>query len=224
MQSQMKLESISATEVRVPMKPGHVDSAMYGDSDWKHLPKWILELKFDNGVVGLGESPRGVAWNEVERFGQFLLGKKLSEIQFQRIYLSQEETNDMLAAKDSRVKSRRWEYDYPKGYVYYGYECALFDAWGKVSGLPVSSLLGGAFRDRVATSFWMGRMTPDDAARQAALARKLGFSTMKMKASIEDPLPDVIGAMKQAAGEPFTIVIDPNNRFFRLVEIGRAHV
>src|ERR1043166_5848560 len=107
MQSQMKLESISATEVRVPMKPGHVDSAMHGDPDWKHLPKWVLELKFDNGVVGLGESPRGVAWNEVESFGRSLLGKKLSEIQFQRIYLLQEASNDMLAAKDSKI---RWNW------------------------------------------------------------------------------------------------------------------
>jgi muconate cycloisomerase len=70
----------------------------------------------------------------------------------------------------------------------------------------------------VPISFWIGRMTPGDAARQAALARKLGFTAMKMKASIEDDLPAIVGAMRQAAGEPFPIVIDPNNRFFRLVE------
>jgi len=214
----MKVSSIVATEVRVPMRKGYVDSAIYGDAEWKHLPKWIIELQFDNGIVGLGESPRGVTWPEVKQFGEFLVGKSLTELQLQRIFLAQEANNDMLTPPASKVPSRRWEYDYPKGYVYYGFECALFDAWGKVSDLPVSSLMGGAFRDRVATSFWIGRMTPDDAARQAARARKLGFTTLKMKASIEDDLPATVKAIREAAGEPFPIVIDPNNRFFRLVE------
>lgn len=214
----MKIQSIDVTEVRVPMKKGHVDSAVYGDASWKHLSKWIIELKFDSGMVGLGESPRGVGWGDLETHARAILGKRLDEIMFQRFACPQEAANDMIAAPDSKYQSRRWEYDYPKTYAYYGFECALFDAWGKASGLPVSSLMGGAWRDKVAVSFWIGRMTPDDAARQAALGKKLGFTTLKMKASIEDPLPDIIGAIKKAAGDTFPVVIDPNNRFFRLAE------
>ena len=43
----MKIQAIDVTEVRVPMKKGHVDSDVYGDASWKHLSKWIIELKFD---------------------------------------------------------------------------------------------------------------------------------------------------------------------------------
>jgi muconate cycloisomerase len=214
----MKIKSILLTEVRVPMHKGYVDSAIHGDSTWKHLPKWIIELQFDNGMVGLGESPRGVMWPEVEVFGKFLIDKRLADLRLQRFFIPQEADNDMLAPASSKVPSRSWEYEYLRPYAYYGFEVALLDALGKVAGLPVSFLLGGAWRDRVLTSFWIGRMVPEDAARQAALARKLGFTAMKIKASIEDPLADVIGAMKQAAGEPFPIVIDPNNRFFHLTE------
>src|SRR5205814_1365167 len=97
--------------------------------------------------------------------------------------------NDMIAPDSSRVPSRRWEYEYPRPAAYFGFELALFDALGKVSGMPVSTLWGGAWRDRVPISFWIGRMLPDDAARQAALSCKLGFTALKMKASIEDDLP-----------------------------------
>ena len=86
MQPTMKIQSIVATEVRVPMKKGHVDSACYGDAGWKHLSKWIIELQFDNGIVGLGETPRAVGWGDVELFSKFLVGKRLDQLQLQRIF------------------------------------------------------------------------------------------------------------------------------------------
>lgn len=218
MQAAMRIEEIVATEVRVPMHKGHVDSTIHGDAAWKHLTKWIIEIKFDNGIVGLGESPRGVGWGDMELYSKFLVGKRLSELRLQRFFLPQEAENDLLAPATSKFPSRNWEYDYPRPFVYFGFEIALWDALGKISGLPLSSIWGGAWRDLVPISFWIGRMTPDDAARQAALARKLGFTAMKMKASIEDDLPAIVGAMRQAAGDPFPIVIDPNQRFFHLTE------
>src|ERR1051326_761405 len=137
MQPSMKIQSIVATETHVPTRKGYVDSAIHGDGAWKHLPKWILEIQFDNGIVGLGESPRGVTWPEVKQFGEFLVGKRFNEIQLQRIFLPLEASNDLVAVKGSQVPIRRWEYDYPRPFPYFGFECALFDAWGKVSGLPV---------------------------------------------------------------------------------------
>lgn len=200
------------------MKAGHVDSVIYGDAPWKHLTKWIVEIQFDNDIVGLGESPRGVGWGDVECFGRFLVGKQMAELRLQRFFEPSEETFDMLTPASSRVKSRRWEYEYPRRETYGAYEVALFDALGKRIEMPLSGLLGGAWRDTAPISFWIGRMTPDDAARQALLARRMGFTSLKMKASIEDDLPAIIGAMRQATGDPFPIVVDPNARFFRLVE------
>lgn len=214
----MKIRSILATETHVPMRKGYVDSDIHGDASWKHLSKWILEIQFDNGIVGLGESPRGVTWPEIKQFSEFLVGKRFDEIQLQRIFLPQEAANDLIAVKGSQVEIRRWEYDYPKTYCYFGFECALLDAWGKVSGLPMSGVLGGAYRDRVPVSFWFGRMLPEDGARQAAVAKKLGFTALKMKASIQDDLPALVKAVREVTGDPFPIVIDPNRRFYRLEE------
>src|ERR1051325_11319780 len=114
MKSEMRIQAIVATEVRVPFRQGYVDSPIHGDPAWKHSPKWILEIGFDNGIVGLGETQRATAWNDVESFSKYLVGKRLAELCLQRFFVPQELQNDMIAPASSKVPSRSWEYEYAR--------------------------------------------------------------------------------------------------------------
>jgi len=55
----MKLIRVDAYEVVVPARPGRVNSEEYGPPIWDMIPKLIVELHTDAGLVGLGEGPRG---------------------------------------------------------------------------------------------------------------------------------------------------------------------
>lgn len=117
-----------------------------------------------------------------------------------------------------------------------GIDLALWDLKGRLLGLPVHKLLGGSFRDRVLVygSFGIGneeKMTPADAARQAARFVAHGFKAVKVRIQIRelnlDPWPDyTLGyakAVRAAIGDQIGLLIDVNNGYSanRAIEIGR---
>jgi galactonate dehydratase len=66
-----------------------------------------------------------------------------------------------------------------------GLDQALWDLKGKVHGLPVHQLLGGAVRQRVQAYAWIGGDRPDDVGEAAAARRAQGFAAVKMNATAE---------------------------------------
>lgn len=62
-----------------------------------------------------------------------------------------------------------------------GLQMALFDAAGKVAGVPVYRLIGDKCRDYCAMSYWHHDMAPQQYADEAATAVKLGYVCMKIK-------------------------------------------
>lgn len=95
-------------------------------------------------------------------------------------------------------------------------ETALLDLAGKRAGLPLSAYFGGAWRESVEVDYWMGRGTPELAARCASRALSLGFHGMKMKSTLEDPNVEKLEAIRDSAGAGFGVTVDPNGRFYRL--------
>jgi muconate cycloisomerase len=93
---------------------------------------------------------------------------------------------------------------------------ALFDLMGKALGVPAWRLLGGgAFREQIPVSRCSGRMAPDHAARIAIECVEQGYSVLKMKATATDPVADRLEAIQNAVGDQLSIVVDPNERFYR---------
>jgi muconate cycloisomerase len=92
-----------------------------------------------------------------------------------------------------------------------GIEIALWDILGKVAGLPVYRLLGGAVRDFVTTKFSVSGLEPAKAAEVAAWAVAQGFRTMKVKVGI-DPDQDVarVRAVREAIGPDIRLGVDAN--------------
>ncbi len=100
-----------------------------------------------------------------------------------------------------------------------GVDIALWDIAGKAAGLPISKLLGGNHRDRVAVYGYGMMLRPEPtvelAARfeyEAAAIKDMGFSATKMKIGF-GPKDDVIlaQAVRKGLGEDFRFMADANH-------------
>ena len=94
-----------------------------------------------------------------------------------------------------------WEIDigpYPTGYE--AFEMAVFDLVGKRLGVPVHALLGGACRDKVRADFWIGHQTPEHTGRSTKIAIERGFTGLKTKCRIQEPMVERIRAVWEVGG------------------------
>lgn len=197
----MRLQKITATEVVVPARAGAINSAALerplhklgakGREAWTQqfdeLPKMVLRLTWEGGLVGLGELYRDHDWDTVETIAGSLLGKELDSFTLQALPIS-------LCR----------EYD--------GFECAIWDSLAKAHGLPLVKLLGGAVQDRILVGAWTGHREVDEIPELAKRFAGLGYRHWKFKCDLEDDVTAWCAAIKEAA-PGMKVVLDPNERW-----------
>ncbi len=198
----MKIRRIKLDEVRVPARPDSINSpetdyALHklpqgAKRGWTQqfdtLSKTIIRLEVENGIVGLGETYRGIPNSLLQEMASALLGQSIDGFNLQDIPL-------------------------PAGRAYDGFECALVDAAAKAVGLPLYKFLGGKYCDQVPCAFWTGHRTTSDAARKATEAVAQGYSSIKFKCNLQDPVVDWCEAIRSACGNELSVILDPNERF-----------
>ncbi len=216
----MKITRVETLTVIVPLHEGawhspqhNPEGYVYGGTwvrlHWPDFPIVLIRLHTDEGLIGLGEVPKGIPDYAVRQVAGFFEGRDLWSFNMQELPLE-----TMWFANPS---------------IYEGYEMALYDLMGKALNVPLNRLFGGAYRDRVPVSRCSGRMTPEDAAEAARQAVAQGYRVLKMKATADDPVIERLEAIRDAVGDDLRINIDPNQRFyqpfrlFELVERMRAH-
>ena len=100
-----------------------------------------------------------------------------------------------------------------------GVDIALWDLVGKIAGLPISKLIGGNHRDKVAVYGYGMMLRQEDtdslAARfkdEAAAIKGMGFKATKMKVGF-GPRPDVklAAAVRAGVGDDFPFMVDANH-------------
>lgn len=100
-----------------------------------------------------------------------------------------------------------------------GVDIALWDIAGKVAGLPIHKLIGGAHRDRVQVYGYGMMLRREDAeslaARfvdEAAAIKDMGFVATKMKVGL-GPQDDVklCAAVRKGVGDDFDFMVDANH-------------
>lgn len=189
----MKITRIDKHKVVVPMKPDTVNSPTFdhdkGLSTFDQVPKFILRAQTDDGLVGIGETGRGVPEAAVDQVIAALVGKDPRQLDLHGVA--------------------------PRNAAYGAAEQVVFDLVGKAWGVPVYKLLGGGYRDRVLVDYWTARRTPEDLARKALEGKQKGFHGIKIKCALEDPNVERVKAVAQACGPDFKITIDPNTRFYK---------
>lgn len=197
------IQSIRATEVIVPAKPGSLNSEQVLDKDaefakkfmtgesWTSFadqPKWIIEIKLKNGLTGIGETYRSASKELLYEAMQGFTGKNILKLNWRRLPVS-----------DQRI--------------YEAFESAILDLLGKILQVPVYQILGGGYREWVDCMGWTGRRTPEDAAQLAWNAMQKGHKVFKFKCSDEDPVRLWTDEIRNKCGDGIKILLDPNQRW-----------
>lgn len=206
----MKITEVQTIPVRVPANIGAIHSqgrgtplhmlAVGASKAWRRefdqLPKYIIRIRTDDGSEGIGESLRLSGKDVLDDIAQSLVGV------------------------DPRTLNL-FDLPVPYGRLYDGFECAILDLVGKLHNMPVCALLGGAWRDRVACSGWMGQKTPEDAAATARHFHAQGFTFIKFKSTLGDDPVAQCAAIREAVPD-MRVIIDPNGRWERAAEALRV--
>ena len=123
--------------VKQHMRPGTINGPEpeYLEPRWDEVPKLLLRLHTEGGVVGAGETARGTAEAALVAGAQALLGQDLLALDLAALPVA-------------------------PGTAYQALEMAVFDAVGKARGLRAVDLLGGPVRERVEVDWWSGRRSP----------------------------------------------------------------
>lgn len=210
----MRITQINAYEVAVPALQRTGNSEQFGANVWDALPKLIVEAQTDEGVVGLGEGKRPEDEAGLRRAAEKLRDVDLIDLCFQEPPVYDLSGSDLHAhERAERLLEFRHQIPCP-----FTISTLLLDLLGKRAGLPAYTLLGGAYRRRIAVDYWQGRQTPDDSARGCRWAKEHGFVGVKCKCSVDDDLVARAETIREACGPEFHIVFDPNERFYRPAE------
>lgn len=136
-------------------------------------PRWLfVRVETSDGLVGWGEG-------SLEGHTEAVVGAYASL------------RDRFIGAKADRIEDA-WQVAYRLGFyrggpvlmsALSGLDQALWDIKGKRLGRPVSDLLGGQVRDRIAVYAWIGGDRPDEVVAGAKARLHQGFRSVKMNAT-----------------------------------------
>lgn len=197
----MKISRITCYEVVVPAKKGAIDSPKVSKplhklpvgakAGWSiqfdEVSKLIIRLELDSGIVGWGELYRGHNWLVVEDIIQTLLGRDMESISLQKLPFT-----------------FCREYD--------GFECAIWDAYGKMHNMRVVDLLGGPQKEKIKVGAWSSHRALEEVGDLAKNYANLGYDCIKFKCDLKD---DVAGWCENIAlsAPAMQVILDPNERW-----------
>ncbi|MEM1552178.1 MAG: galactonate dehydratase [Candidatus Bathyarchaeia archaeon] len=176
-------------------------------------PRWLfLRVETEEGLVGWGEPIVEGRVNTVATAVNELMQKYVLKLRAERI-------EDI------------WQVLYRCGFyrggpilmsALAGIDQALWDIKGKILGVPIYELLGGACRDRVRVYRWIGGDEPDKVVEEAETAIRQGFTALKMNISgkthfIETPqkireIISRVARVREVIGENIDLALDFHGR------------
>ncbi|WP_170441821.1 mandelate racemase/muconate lactonizing enzyme family protein [Ruegeria arenilitoris] len=216
----MKITKITSHVLQYKMPEVLGYSQQYYDKRTTHL----VEVQTDEGVTGWGEcfGPGNVA----------RANKSIVEQVIQPMVLGLDPLDkDVIWHKVYNLLRDHGQGGMPIQALS-GVDIALWDIVGKVAGLPLHKLIGGAHRTSV-PCYGYGMMLRDEpiadlAARfkdEAATIKDMGFVATKMKTGF-GPKPDVqlCEAVRRGVGDDFPFMVDANHAYTTsdAFHVGRA--
>jgi len=209
------LQSAKAWHVRVPLLAEWASSPEYGPH--AVADRLLLKLSSPDGLAGWGEMAlpaESIIAPAMHRLVQVDFDNEPQSLlplwEPDALYWSRPEGHPQFGPKKEMLRHRL------RHPMQSAVETALADLRARRLGIPLHLLYGGAWRKTVAVDYWMGRVSPEQAARCARRARELGFHGLKLKTTLQDPNVERLKAIRDAAGADFSVTVDPNGRFYRL--------
>ncbi len=184
----MKITHIETFPVQVPINPQRAIRG--GRGMHTTSPFLMLKVYTDEGIHGVGEVSCTPGWSGEDN---------ITAAHFIRQFLEPalvDEDPTQIERLTTKMRTSLANNPFTRS----GIEMALWDILGKVAGLPVYRLLGGAVREFVPTKFSVSGLEPPQAAAIAAWAVEQGFRTMKVKVGIE-PEQDVARVPRRARSD-----------------------
>jgi L-alanine-DL-glutamate epimerase-like enolase superfamily enzyme len=182
----MRITAIRLQRLRVPLEPPF--PAAWDPVARTAFPVTIVRVETDEGVVGVGS---GDTMDGFEAFEHLFVGQDPLAI---ARHVRALETIDFHAGR------------------YWPLEAALWDIAGKVAGLPVATLFGGA-SDGIVAYASCGSLLPASARAESALRlREEGFTALKIRVDprrLDDGLA-AVAATRAAVGDTMAIMVDLN--------------
>ena len=183
----MKISKITVWQVELPLHEG--DYKWSGGKSVETFDSTIVGVETDEGVIGYGEvCPLGPVYLAsyakgvrvgIEELGPSLLGENPLHL---------EKLNRLM---DQAMKGHP--------YVKSAIDVSCWDILGKVSGLPVSSLLGGAYGEDFVLYRAISQESPEEMAKKIAGYREEGYRRFQLKVG-GDPDTD-IERIRQASAQ-----------------------
>ncbi|GGK33178.1 cis-3-hydroxy-L-proline dehydratase [Salinarimonas ramus] len=174
----MKITGILAWQVDLPLKEGR-----YGwsnDNSVEVFDSTVVAVETDAGITGYSECcPLGSAYLPAYAKG---VRAGLAEIAPKLVGLDPRDLGTLNRRMDAALRG----HPYVKAPV----DIACWDVLGKVAGLPVYRLLGGAEQDEVALYRAISQDTPDAMAASVAAYRAEGYTKFQLKVggAVEDDI------------------------------------
>lgn len=203
----MKITDVRSTIIQAPLQEELGYSQLY----FTHKTHHFVQVFTDEGVTGLGECFGG------------------GTIAFANKAIVEQVLRPLLVGQDPLDRGVLWHRAYnllrdhgQKGMplqALSGVDIALWDILGKVTGLPLYRLLGGAVRTEF-TAYGYGMMfrkvddLPAAFAEEAARIKAMGFKATKMKIGmgVREDLR-LAEAVRRGVGEGFKAMADANHAY-----------
>lgn len=193
----IKIEKVEIFQINLPLKEPFIISY----TTYESMPAIIIKMYTDVGVVGYGESvpDEHVTGESVHSVYAALKYQLIPAV------LGEDPRNI------KRIHERMNEALVFNGAAKAAIDIACYDILGKVSNLPIYSLLGGRKLDRPMIPKVLSILEPEVLAKQAKEAINEGYKEIKMKLG-KDPLEDVerVKAVREAVGPNIPIRVDVN--------------
>lgn len=195
----MKIARVFAHRVELPLREGRY--AWSGGKYVEVFDSTIVGVETNTGIVGYGEvCPLGPfylpAYAEGVRAG-------LRELAPHLIGLDPRELHVLNARMDAALKGHP--------YVKSGIDIACWDILGQAAGLPVCTLMGGRFGERVQLYRAISQEAPEAMARKVATYRNEGYTRFQLKVG-GDPDVDIerVRAVRALLAPTDRLVADAN--------------
>lgn len=196
----MKIVSLEAYPLILPIREIYGGAAGFLE-DCRTL---IICLEGENGIKGWGEATQGRPGNTYETL-------ETMEIMVQKYFapaligMELEDTGNVL----QRLQQTRYGHPLTKAAV----ETAIFDALGKLYGVPLYRLLGSPYRREIDLVGGLGLdLGPEEIGPRARRLKQEGFNTFKIKIGQKDHKNDIerVRTVREAVGEDAVLRVDGN--------------